>query len=164
MVGRKPKPTQLKIVTGNPGHRALNGSEPKSSVVHPKPPTFLSPEAKKGWKALSTWLADAGILTQLDTPALEVLCTFYARWKVAEQSVNKLMREAEGKIGGGLLIHSKKGVYIQNPLVGIANRASEGLMKCLIEFGMTPSARTRIHADNAQEKNSKAASYFQKAK
>ncbi len=29
MRGRKPKPTALKLVSGNPGHRPLNTREPK---------------------------------------------------------------------------------------------------------------------------------------
>lgn len=33
MRGRKPKPTHLKLLEGNPGHRPINGAEPKPSLV-----------------------------------------------------------------------------------------------------------------------------------
>jgi hypothetical protein len=36
--GRKPKPTHLKLVTGNPGKTALNENEPKPEAALPSPP------------------------------------------------------------------------------------------------------------------------------
>lgn len=36
--GTKPKPTHLKLVTGNPGKRALNRKEAKAKAAIPAPP------------------------------------------------------------------------------------------------------------------------------
>ena len=44
----------------------------------------------------------------------------------------------------GLLIKTTNGNAIQNPLVGTANKAMFAFMRCAIEFGMTPSARSRL--------------------
>ena len=38
MRGRKPTPTHLKLVRGNPGKRPLNASEPKPQLTLPSPP------------------------------------------------------------------------------------------------------------------------------
>ena len=44
--GRKPKPTALKIVEGNPGRRKLPEFEPKFDPAQPTPPPFLNDDAK----------------------------------------------------------------------------------------------------------------------
>jgi P27 family predicted phage terminase small subunit len=50
----------------------------------------------------------------------------------------------------GLLVKTKAGNYIQNPVVGAANRAMELMLRAAAELGMTPSARSRIQSDPAQ--------------
>lgn len=42
MAGRRPKPTHLKVVTGNPGKRKLNDKEPTPAREIPSPPEHLS--------------------------------------------------------------------------------------------------------------------------
>ena len=44
----------------------------------------------------------------------------------------------------GLMIRTSNGNAVQNPLVGAANKAMADMMRYAAEFGMTPSARTRI--------------------
>ena len=48
----------------------------------------------------------------------------------------------------GVEVHAHQ-TAIQNPLVGIANRAMELMHKFLGEFGLTPSSRTRLQAPPA---------------
>lgn len=45
--GRKPKPTAMKELEGNPGKHPLNTSEPKPTKKAPACPKWLEPEAKK---------------------------------------------------------------------------------------------------------------------
>ncbi len=52
MQGRKPKPTAIKMLEGNPGKRALNHAEPRPKVVMPRAPEHLSDEEKAKWKAV----------------------------------------------------------------------------------------------------------------
>ena len=47
MAGRKPKPTALKKLEGNPGKRKLNTKEPIPAKGMPNCPEWLLPEAKK---------------------------------------------------------------------------------------------------------------------
>ena len=64
--GRKPKPTALKKLEGNPGKRPLNELEPLPQVTMLRCPNWLEPEAKKEWRRLAPVLIGAGILTGAD--------------------------------------------------------------------------------------------------
>ena len=53
MAGRKPKPTAIKKLEGNPGKRKLNTKEPIPVKGMPTCPEWLLPEAKKEWDRLA---------------------------------------------------------------------------------------------------------------
>mgnify|MGYP002683875676 CR=1 FL=1 len=57
-----------------------------------------------------------------------------------------LIAEQRAKGGDGLLIKAPSGYPIQNPYLAIANRAMENCYKYLQQFGLSPSARTRVQA------------------
>jgi hypothetical protein len=50
MAGRRPKPTHLKVVTGNPGKRKLNDKEPTPAREIPSPPEHLTDWGKVAWE------------------------------------------------------------------------------------------------------------------
>ena len=64
--GRKPKPTAIKELEGNPGKRPLNDAEPKPVRKAPPCPKWLEPEAKKEWRRLSKQLEQIGVLTKVN--------------------------------------------------------------------------------------------------
>ena len=138
MPGRKPVPTKLKIMRGNPGGRPLNTAEPSPPVSPdaPPPPEFLSPEAKAEWEHNVDLLRRAGLLSDMDERMLAGVCELYARWVKAQRDL------AESP--DGFVIVSQKGIPIQNPLVGILNRCWELYSKALVEFGMSPSSRSKV--------------------
>jgi phage terminase small subunit len=72
MNGRKPKPTHLKLVTGNPGRRPLNDCEPQPEIALPPVPPELCDDAKLEWDRVSFELHRAGLLTKVDRAALAV--------------------------------------------------------------------------------------------
>ena len=76
--GRKPTPTAIKELEGNPGKRPLNSNEPKPDTTAPKCPKWLEPEAKKEWKRLSIEMERIGILTKVDMAAFAAYCQAYA--------------------------------------------------------------------------------------
>ena len=56
--GRKPTPTAIKVLEGNPGKRPLNANEPKPKKKAPRCPSWLEDEAKKNGrisKSRSAW-------------------------------------------------------------------------------------------------------------
>lgn len=137
MQGRKPKPTAVKLLQGNPGKRAINRAEPKPRVILPRAPEHLSDEEKAKWKTTVKELFPLGLITTIDQDALAMYCVIFMRWLKAE----KMVREK------GEIIKTAAGNIIQNPYLSIANRALDQLNKLGAEFGMTPSSRSRVKAD-----------------
>ncbi len=138
MAGRKPKPTHLKILAGNPGKRPLNTEEPKSKRKLLKPPAHLSKEAKKHFKVIAKELDVMGVLTAIDEKALELLIDAYCEYIQA--------REVVDREGMTYTTCTKTGDTMRRalPEVAIAADAWKRIRTMMAEFGMTPSSRTRI--------------------
>lgn len=49
------------------------------------------------------------------------------------------------------MVKAPSGFPVQSPFLAIANKALEQMTKLMIEFGMTPSSRTRVHAIGAEK-------------
>jgi len=141
--GGKPKPTALKLLTGNPGKRPLNESEPKPAVVIPRAPASLPERVRREWYTLAHQLADAGLLTELDKMALAGLVTSYVRWMEAQEGLAKT----------GLLIKGRDNVPVLNPLLRISRDAQVEYTRLLGEFGLTPSSRSRLHVEPKEEED-----------
>ncbi|AOL93972.1 phage terminase small subunit P27 family [Porphyrobacter sp. LM 6] len=156
--GTKPKPTHLKLVTGNPGKRTLNRKEAKTKAAIPAAPAHLSADAVEEWSRVATELFNLGILSQIDRAALAAYTQAYGRWVQAERAIAKMAEK--DKLTGGLMIKTSNGNAIQNPLVGTANKAAADMMRYAAEFGMTPSARSRISAEPPQETGDPADRFF----
>ena len=88
MAGRKPKPTAVKKLEGNPGKRKLNTKEPIPGKGMPDCPKWLLPEAKEEWKRLCDKLNQMGVLTEIDRAAFASYCQSYARWKEAQEHID----------------------------------------------------------------------------
>jgi P27 family predicted phage terminase small subunit len=136
--GRKPKPTAIKKLEGNPGKRKLNQNEPKPEKKAPKCPEWLEEEAKNEWSRLEKPLENLGILTEIDRVAFAGYCESFARWKQAEEFISK----------HGMIIKTPSGYFQQVPQVSISQTYLKLLLKFATEFGMTPSSRSRLIADN----------------
>ncbi|MCB2250075.1 P27 family phage terminase small subunit [Salmonella enterica subsp. diarizonae] len=78
MAGRRPKPTRLKVVAGNPGKRKINDKEPAPAHEIPSPPSHLTDWGKVAWGKLTVLLDGMGVMTIADGLALERLCDIYA--------------------------------------------------------------------------------------
>jgi P27 family predicted phage terminase small subunit len=139
--GRKPTPTSLKALQGNPGKRPLNDQEPRPRTVLPRCPAHLSPEAKAEWKRVSKMLHRLGLLTEMDTTALALYCQTYSRWVEAEKKLASF----------GLLIKTSGDLPQQSPYLSIANKTFNQMRAMLVEFGMTPSSRSRLAVLPPQE-------------
>ncbi len=136
MRGRKPKPTVLKVVAGNPGKRALPKNEPKAPIdVDAKCPTRLSGEARKEWKRIAPVLRDAGLLTKIDRTALTLYCEAHELYLKAKEHV-----DAEDLVD----FVGEQAYPTASPYISIMNKQADRMRQLLIEFGMTPSSRTRV--------------------
>ncbi len=140
--GPKTKPTKLKLLTGTARPHRLNPHEPEPEVAQPDAPEHLTDAAREEWDRVVVELMTLGILTHLDRGALAAYCQAYGRWSAAENALARMAgRDA---VTDGLIVKTKSGNLIQNPLVGAANKAMADMVRYAAEFGMTPSARTRV--------------------
>ena len=139
--GTKPKPTELKRLAGNPGRRPLNDSEPKIASGMPTCPAYLDRVARREFNRLLKAFGNTRLLTIADRGALAMMCQMYSRWIVAEQSIAE----------NGLTVTTSFGNIIQNPAIGIANRCCELYMRAAVEFGMTPSSRSRLSVPEQED-------------
>ena len=132
--GRPRKPTALKRLQGNPGHRPLNAGEPQPEPDSGYCPRWLSVEARREWRRVVPELMACGLLTVVDRAALEAYCEAYALWRRATLTMRK----------HGLTVTTETGYVQQVPAVSIANNALKLMRAFMTEFGMTPSSRSRV--------------------
>lgn len=148
MPGPKPKPTHLKVVTGNPGKRALNKREPKPSGNLYDPPEWLTESQRKVWTyAIET--APFGLLKRLDQSTLTI-------WVIAcdlhREAVEKLRGEDDdGNVVSKLLIRTPNGMPAQSPYVSIANKQAQIMLKAAGEMGFTPASRSKVEIDQPDD-------------
>jgi P27 family predicted phage terminase small subunit len=141
MRGRRPKPTRLKVLTGNPGKRPLNVAEPAPEPTVPDCPPEIGELARREWDRLAPELAKLRMVTNLDRAALAAYCSAYAFWAEANEAIQKY----------GAMIKSPSGYPVQSPYVSIANRQTEIMIRIASEFGFTPASRSRISTPSNPE-------------
>lgn len=141
MRGPKPTPTTLRVLRGNPGRRPLNRGEPKPLTGDMAPPSWLSGHALDEWNRLAPVLYRLGLLTEIDGQALASYCETWARWREAEDKIKEF----------GMVIKGRHGNPVISPFVAVATRSMHQLKAFLIEFGMTPSSRSRISTGDSDE-------------
>lgn len=141
--GRKPKPTHLKLLQGNPGKRALNQREPRPRAAIPPCPRHLSKEARREWRRVSRELLALGLLTHVDRAVLAMYCQAWGKWVMAEEKLAEL--------GAQWTFETERGYVGVSPWVSIANAAAAEVRRLAVEFGMTPSSRSRTTATQEEE-------------
>lgn len=141
MAGRRPKPTALKKLAGNPGKRPLNNAEPKYPPVSSHAPRFLDAEGRRMWRKMLNELSAARVLTRVDEAMLAVFCQ---TWATYVSAVKRLREEGD-------IIVTEKGSVYKHPLVMIRDTAADQLRKFAVEFGLTPSSRSRIKVGAVDE-------------
>jgi P27 family predicted phage terminase small subunit len=133
MRGRKPKPTHLKMVAGNPGKRPLNEDEPQPGAIG-NPPKELCPAARRKWRAMIIETVWGQMLTAADRDLLAEYCRLYIKKLEAEEMLKE----------HGPVVAAPNGFPCPSPWVAIANRCAADMLKIAAECGGTPSARSRL--------------------
>lgn len=155
MAGRRPKPTVLKLIQGNPGKRPLNQAEPVPKRKKPPRPGHMSELAKKAWPKVSRILSGLSVLTVADGLALEGLCEAYAEL----QAARKALRDAGGEYYKAMT--EEGGVmWRAHPAVAARNDADRRLRAWLVEFGLTPAARSKVKMDGEPQESDPAERFF----
>lgn len=142
-----PKPTNLKILQGNPGKRKVNRNEPQPDSTMPDAPDHLDEVGKAEWDRVSVELHRIGLLTGVDRTSLAAYCQNYSRWVKAEQMLQK----------NGFITKAESGYEMPSPWVAIGNKALDQMRKFLVEFGMTPASRTKVKVEPPKTQSAMAA-------
>jgi P27 family predicted phage terminase small subunit len=125
--GRKPKPS------GMSSRRPRRSADARTARL-PVCPPHLQGEARKEWRRLGKKLVACGLLTEIDGTALALYCQAWARWTEAEANLLRY----------GTVIKAPSGYPMASPYLSIANTAMTQMTRLLVEFGMTPSSRSRV--------------------
>ena len=143
--GRKKKPTLLKLVTGNPGRRPINSSEPEPSPGEIVAPAWLDEDGLRKWSEvlpLCPWITPA------DADTLALYCDSYSHYRKAQRLSIKTP-----------LVKTQEGKLIKNPAWTARNEAFQQMRSAGSELGLSPSARSGIRVDE-RNPNDLAAKYF----
>lgn len=132
-VGRKPKPTALRLIEGNPGKRPMVEASVDFGPLG-EPPADLAGAALDKWHEMSrTW---GLVATAADRP----LMAEYCRLEVERlEAMEVLKTESPVSFTGG-------GAPIQSPWKVILNSTRDRMFKIAVEFGGSPASRSRVSA------------------
>jgi len=154
MRGRKKKPTELKLLQGNPGKRAINKKEPKPKGM-PKCPPHLDKVAKKEWKRFAPILNKLGLLTEVDGTAFAAYCQQYSTWVTISLEIAKIREKKDA-----LTVTDEDRL---DNLILRQRQTLQSIRAFSVEFGMTPSSRGRIQV-GAGEKSDPMDEFLNKGK
>ncbi|HEY5551213.1 MAG TPA: hypothetical protein VIK52_04955 [Opitutaceae bacterium] len=124
-MGRKPLPTNLKLLRGNPGKRVLQpDSEPKPTLVDGeiKPPSWLKGAARQEWAAQLLYLTTNRVIGENELSMLAAYC----------------------HLMGQFVVEAKAGRTLQAALIG-------KMLSLAGELGIGPSARSKIKVRSGSE-------------
>lgn len=146
MAGRKPTPTSLHVLRGNPSRKRLPKAEPKPAAmpVVPEPPSHLPELAAEEWRRLAGLLDGMNLLTESDLKALETYCTAYHAYRETSEVLADEGYTYETVSRDGSVMNRKRPEWeVCNAAIGVMNRIGA-------EFGLTPSARVRLDGAGAK--------------
>lgn len=143
--GRKPLPTNLHVINGNPSklnleERAKN--EVKFKPIAPTPPDWLDEIALEEWNRLAPELDKNGLLTGPDRAMFASYCYYYSEFVRVSKELERV---------SDLTFETETGYKQQHPLVGVRNKAFEKMKSIASEFGFTPSSRVGLQLEKGEE-------------
>jgi len=137
--GRKPISPALKIAAGNPGKQTLNTDEPKPRPISAfdlvqRHSQDMSEAALEFWLDIGPVLEECGVITEMDWPMAILMCESYATYVKCTRVLNEI----------GATMTTEKGYEVPRPEVAMARRALKDCESLMVNFGMSPAARTRV--------------------
>lgn len=142
-MGRKPKPTHLKIVGGEKRPSRIKKGEPPSNPGTAPATAWLSGRAAEIYDQITGTLTGMGIASADDMHAL-ALCAS----RLEEVEILTVVVEDVGRTYA-----SEGGLWKARPEVAMRNEAMRHAQSLLAEFGLTPSARSKVSAGKKPEAN-----------
>jgi P27 family predicted phage terminase small subunit len=132
-MARRPKPTILKLADGLPGHRLPNPLEPTPVPGAPAMPDGLDVGAVAEWNDLMGLLDALGLLSRDVGPIAAIYLRAWTLNRDARADIAKYGAYSEGPRGRR-----------RHPAFVTVRETETILIRCLVELGLTPSARTGV--------------------
>ncbi|UVL26225.1 phage terminase small subunit P27 family [Pseudomonas donghuensis] len=114
----------------------------------------MSSEGQVAWGRLTVLLDRMGVLTEADGFALERLCDCYAEILALRDLVAAQGRTYETTSTQGEL------VLKANPAVAMLADVDRRFKSYLVEFGLTPAARSKVQVKDDEPKEDQFAEFF----
>lgn len=141
--GRPRKPTALRVLEGNRGHRPTPRGEPQPVVGAPQMPDYLPPLAQACWtRVIEEMAAVPGWLTRADWRIIEGYAIDYAIWRdaIAGLKENGLAQVKTFVDSSGQEHTERK----QQPELKALNDADVRMKKAEAALGFAPAFRAKI--------------------
>jgi P27 family predicted phage terminase small subunit len=146
MRGRKPKPSFLRIIEGNPGKRPLNLDEPQPDGDLIDPPEDFEPgsDYRRTWEKI---ICDAprGLLKRLDTGMLQIYVVACVQHAIAAKMIMQY---------GSVIKSPVQEQPMASPYVAQLNAQAKIMMKAASEMGFSPTSRSRVKVTGVKAKKS----------
>jgi P27 family predicted phage terminase small subunit len=149
--GRRPKPTEQKILEGNPGKRRV---EPTASIGGKGEickPFGLSEAASKLWDLQVPMMSEAGLLDRADSV---MLGQFFEFWNVCNMCSKIVAGYKDPDVGIVLDQYSDltgdRNIKA-NPILSQWRKAADAMRMIGVEYGLTPAARAKLSITKPQD-------------
>lgn len=150
--GIPPTPTKILEARGS-WHAKTRTGEPQPEPGKPACPRHLTEPQRKLWRQLCQMLEEMKVLTKVDGSQLERYCIYFVRWRECEAFIAAngisypVKSDDPGNYVGKLPGQDTAVVGFQEyPQVRESHRLHAALKQIEQQFGLTPSARTRLQA------------------
>jgi P27 family predicted phage terminase small subunit len=135
--GPAPLPTVLKMLRGTLEKKRMPKKSANVNKGIPDVPECVLGDAValKEWKRVTKVLHEVGLLGKIDGVTLANYCILYSQWLDATARLRKQ---------GLFVVVGKKGYVLPSNELAVWMKIQDKMLVYLREFGMTPSARSRI--------------------
>ncbi len=131
--GPAPKPTALRLIDGDREDR-VNRNEPVPRSGEMIPPDDLPADVRQVWDYTVAELEHMGVDAPADRDSLVCYC-----WAVRNhRHASRVLVESS------ILVKGQHGTWVRNPAIIEQGKAAAIIRAFAQEFGLTPSARSRI--------------------
>ena len=142
MRGRKPTPTALKLIRGNPGKRPLNRAEPQPGPLKRSCPRELAEkDARAEWRRTIVPAIDRGQVTAADRVMAIAHCELWATWR---------SQLADAARHAHIIAVGPSQYPTPNPARVMSHKTFALLKAVDAELGFTPTSRSRVHVTAAE--------------
>ena len=154
--GPAPKPSVLKAERSKRGANLADNIKPDVGV--PECPDFVCESGKREWARITPYLVKLGLISHLDMAALAIYCQTFGRYSDLEsgfeESITRIQKAQNcsyiDAVQLAFIDVTPNGYKQVSALASTIRGLREECLRYLAQFGLSPSARTRVSIDLKQ--------------